>query len=88
MEPSSSFIVTCNLVKNLMGRPDNIMYSFTVPNATGFGDLISPVNEIVYSKIKPGTYSEVTIEIYDQNYLPLEIVDNNMLITLSIIKAN
>ena len=85
LEPSSSFIMTCNLISNDLGVPNDIMYSFVVPNETKFGMLISPVRDVVYSKIKPGTYRDVIITVYDQNFIPLNILDNNMLITLSIV---
>lgn len=86
MMPSSSYIITCNLVDNEMGIPNNILYSFTVPNNTGFGDLISPHNDLVYSKIKPGIYRHIELQIYDQEFRPLIIQDPNMLINLSILK--
>jgi hypothetical protein len=86
MMPSSSYIMTSNLVDNEMGIPNNILYSFTVPNNTGFGDLISPHNDLVYSKIKPGIYRHIEIQIYDQEFRPLIIQDPNMLINLSILK--
>lgn len=86
MMPSSSYIITCNLVDNEMGIPNNILYSFTVPNNTGFGDLISPHNDLVYSKIKPGIYRHIELQIYDQEFRNLNINDANMLINLSILK--
>lgn len=88
LEPSSSFIVTCSLVENNMGIPNNILHSFTVPNNTSFGDLISPIDTPIYSNIREGTYSEITLQIYDQNFNSLVILDSNMLIVLSIIKKN
>lgn len=86
MEPSSSFIITCSLVTNDFGIPNNIIHSFTIPKGVSFGDSINPVNEVVYSKIKEGTYKDLTLSIYDQNFDELQILDNNMLITLSIVQ--
>lgn len=86
MMPSSSYIITCNLVENEMGIPNNILYSFTVPNNVGFGDLISPHNDLVYSKIKPGIYRHIEVQIFDQEFRQLEIKDPNMLINLSVLK--
>ena len=80
MEPSSSFIVTCSLVDNDLGVPNNILHSFTVPNNTSFGDLNSPISDITYSCIKPGSYANLEIAIYDQNFDPLIIIDSNMLL--------
>jgi len=88
MDPSSSFVITCNLVKNDMGVPNNILHSFTVPNGAQFGDLISPIDNLIYSNIKAGNYDEINLQIFDQNFNPLVILDSNMLIILSIIKNN
>lgn len=86
MNPSSSFIITCNLISNELGTPNNILHSFTIPPNTGFGDLISPDTDIIYSKIREGSYKTVQLEIRDQNYSLLEIIDGNMLIVLSIVR--
>jgi len=86
MMPSSSYIITCNMIDNEYGNPNNILTSFTVPSGVGFGDLINPHNDIVYSSIKPGQYRHIELQIYDQEFRPLEIKDPNMLITLSILK--
>ena len=86
MEPSSSFIITCNLVDNDLGIPNNILYSFTIPNNITFGDLITSNTDIIYSKIKPGLHSHIDLAIYDQNWDPLQIIDPNLLIVLSIVK--
>lgn len=86
MMPSSSYIVTCNLVDNELGIPNNILYAFTVPNNTGFGDLITSNGDVIYSKIKQGIYRHIELSIYDQEFRPLNIQDPNMLINLSVIK--
>ena len=87
MMPSSSYIITCNLVQNLMSIPSDVFYSFTVPNNVGFGEMISPVNDNVYSRIKPaGTFNHIELSIFDQNFKPLIVQDADMLIVLSIIK--
>lgn len=84
--PSSSYLVTCNLVDNQLSIPNNVLYSFTLSNQTAFGGSISPQNELIYCKVKPGVYRHITLEILDQKYEPLQILDTNMLIQLSIIK--
>jgi hypothetical protein len=86
--PSSSYIILCNLVDNELSNPKNVLHAFTIPNNTGFGDLIDISADIVYSKIKPGQYREIELVILDQNYNPLQIKDTNMLIQLSIQKKN
>lgn len=86
MMPSSSYILTCNLVSNEMSIPDNVFYSFTIPNNVGFGDIISPNLDLVHSKIKNGVYNHIEVRIYDQNFVPLQIRDPDMLLNLAIYK--
>jgi len=86
MMPSSSYILTCNLVSNEMSIPDNVFFSFTIPNNVGFGDIISPNLDLVHSKIKPGVYNHIEVRIYDQNFVPLQIKDPDMLLNLAIYK--
>ena len=84
MLPSSSYIITCSLVDNDMSIPNNVLYSFTLDSSTKFGQTISPGSDIIWAKIREGTYSSIFIEIYDQDFKRLMIVDPNLLITLSI----
>ena len=86
MMPSSSYILTCNLVSNEMSIPDNVFFSFTIPNNVGFGDIISPNLDLVHSKIKPGVYNHIEVHFYDQNFFPLQIKDPDMLLNLAIYK--
>jgi hypothetical protein len=86
MSPSSSFIMTCSLIDNELGIPSDILYSFTIPNNVSLGDLITSNTDLIYSKIKPGSYGELRITIVDQDFNELEIIDPDMLIVLSIIK--
>lgn len=81
---ASSYIMTCSLVDNDLGSPNNVLYSFTIPPNVGFGDLITTASDLIWSKIKPGRYRHITIQIYDQDFNPLEIIDGNMLLVLSI----
>jgi hypothetical protein len=74
------------MIENNLSNPNDTLTSFSIPNNVGFGDLISLNSDVIYSKIKPGIYKDVNIKIYDQNYNPLQILDPNMLIVLSIIK--
>ena len=85
MEPSSSFIITCNLINNELSNPNNVLYSFTL-SQTAFGEQINPKNDLVYSKIKKGSYNSIELVIYDQNFKEMNIKDPEMLIVLSIIK--
>ena len=87
IEVQTGIIVTCNLVNNNLGKPQNILHCFSASNSQ-FGSSIQGVHEIVYSKIKTGLYKSLQLQIYDQDFKPLEIQDKNMVITISIIQNN
>lgn len=86
IDPSSSYIITCNLVENELSNPNTVLTAFATPNGVGIGDLISINSDVIYSKIKEGIYKEIIIKIYDQDFNLLRIKDNNMLFVLSILK--
>lgn len=88
IDPSSSYIITCNIVENNLSVPNNVLTSFATPNGVGIGDLISLNSDVIYSKIKEGTYNEIIIKIYDQDFNILRIKDNNMLFVLSVLKQS
>ena len=88
IDPSSSYIITCNMVENNLCVPNNVLTSFATPNGIGIGDLISLNSDVIYSKIKEGTYREIIIKIYDQDFNLLRIKDNNMLFVLSVLKQS
>jgi len=87
VEVQNNVIITCNLINNELSRPKSILHCFA-PINTSFGSSIQGVHEIVYSKIKSGTYKNLELNIYDQDYKLLEINDPNMVINISIIKNN
>ena len=84
--PSSTFILTCNLVDNSLSFDNNMLTAFTLPNGVGFGDSINIDNALLWSNITPGKYNYIDITIIDQNYELLQIIDPNILIQLTIIK--
>ena len=84
LEPQSSFIITCSMVKNELAIPSNVLASFSIPGGSSLGDQISISSDIVWSQIAPGQYEEVRIQILDQNYEPLYIRDPSMLLVLSL----
>jgi hypothetical protein len=86
MTPSSSFIVTCSLVKNDMAIPNNVLTAFTLSDTSSWAGLISIENDLIYSQIKPGVYTSVILQIYDQEFRELQIIDSNILLMLSIKK--
>jgi len=87
MLPNSSYIMTCNLVSNDLSIPSDVMYSFTIPNNTGFGDLIGIHPDQVKCKIKPGVYNHIEIRFYNAgDFTPLIIKDSDILVNLAIYK--
>ena len=85
MEPSSSFFLTCNLSNNKYGAPSTLMDSFTLTSTALFGMMMSPLSsEKTYSHCQPGTYNQVEINIYDQDFNALQLLDPNVLIIVSI----
>jgi len=85
IEVQNSMIITCNLVENKLGKPNNIIQSFSAAN-TQFGGSIQAIHEIVYSKIKSGTYKNLLLNFYDQDFKELQILDPNLIITISFIQ--
>lgn len=88
IDPSFSYLITCNLIKNDLAVPNNVLTSFSTPPGVSIGDNISISTDLVYSTIQPGTYREIVIKLYDQDFNLMKIKDNNMLFVLSIIKQN
>lgn len=83
LTPSNSYLITCNCVKNEIANPNNIIYSFSPNVSYGFNIDITPSN-IIFLDIVEGYYDNITIEFYDQNYRPLYLKDNNLLVSLVI----
>lgn len=84
LEPTSSILITCNMIDNPYGVPSNILTSIAIPD-TPFGSQISSVGtDDVFSKIKEGTYRSLSIDLYNQDFVPLKVIDPNLLIVLSL----
>lgn len=86
MSPVSSVIMTSNLIYNQLSNPTNVLYSFSI-GTTGFGDIIDiKPNFPQYFKIPNGTYNNIEIEFLDQNFNRMNILDNQLIIVLTIIE--
>ena len=82
MSPVSSVLVTCSLVNNKFTNPNNIIFSF-VSGSTEYGRMMSIQNQdIQYSRIDDGLYTEVAISFIDNNFRRLNIKDTNLVIYL------
>jgi hypothetical protein len=84
--PSSSYLILCNLVNNEMSEEKRILTSFTIPINIYYGDVISIDPTPIYSRVGVGIYDQIRLEIVDQDYRRMNIIDPEILINLSIIK--
>lgn len=84
INPASSLILTCSMIKNRgIAMPSNFLYSLGI-NAS-FGSLIvNPSHELIYNSVIKGQVTELEIKIYDENMNRVELLDNNILIVLSL----
>jgi hypothetical protein len=83
ISPVNSYILTCNLINSKYSIPSNVFFS--LPLNGSLGQLISYVApSVVYSDIAPNTYSNIIIQMFDQNFNKLELKDNEIVLTLAI----
>ena len=78
----SSVFVRCSLVNNKFTNPPDIIYAFTA-GGKKFGEMLSIENQnLIFSSVPDGMYSEVKITLTDQEYRKLNIKDTNLIIYL------
>lgn len=65
----------------------DIVFSFA-PNKPFGAFLNLDTNQLIWNSIKPGYYANFRVELLDENYRPLRVIDPNMLITLAIWKKS
>jgi hypothetical protein len=84
LTPCNSIVMRCNLVNSDYALPNDILFTFT-QGETPFGSLfeIRPPY-MIFTPIANGTYPSISITFTDQNYLPVQIIDSQLLITLII----
>jgi len=84
INPVSSVIMTCDIVKNFCTTPKNIIDSFSPAN-TIFGYNINySSNFEKYVSLDTGTFSSLTITLLSQTFTPIVANDNNIMIQLTI----
>lgn len=87
VSPVQSVILACSLLNNRYSNPGTILYSFS-PSGVSFGSTISSSPyEFSFIPIQDGGYPYFDIILYDQNYAPLQLNDNNLIIQLLIKNA-
>lgn len=78
----NSLVVRCNLIDNSVSRIPDVLDSFTI-GATQFGTNIDYAPSFQkYVKIKSGNFSDLIIQIDDQDGNIIKFLDSNVLITL------
>lgn len=81
--PVSSVVVTCSLLNNHYSIPNNLLYSFA-PNTTYGSQInITPPSK-TFVDMQGGKVSEFSITFLDQTFKKLSILDNNVVILLTI----
>jgi len=80
-----SIILSCDAIDNKLASRPSLLYSFPVNGS--FGGLITAnPNEYFYMSPKIGNVPKISIELLDQNYRKIAMLDTNVLITLIIKK--
>lgn len=84
ISPASSLVIRCNLVRNDLANPNDVLYSFT-SGTSSFGDLLNErPNNLYFNKVQDGVYNEIRLQFFDQNFQPVSIRDSQLLMTLVI----
>ena len=87
MQYVSSYVLTCSMVKSEYAYPSSVFMS--IPVSVAFGTILDyKSTTLIYSDIFPGNYSEISIELLNQNYQPLKFQDKQVLIILSVLDEN
>lgn len=82
MSPISSILVRCSLISNKFTNPNDIIFSF-ISGSNEYGRMLSVNNQnLVYSNIDGGVYTEVRISFCDQLFRRINILDTNLVIYL------
>jgi hypothetical protein len=80
----NSIIITCNLIDNAVGFPSNILDTMPISNTTFGSNLNYSPPALKWVKMVSGTYQKMEIQFVDQNLNAMNIIDNNVCISLLI----
>jgi hypothetical protein len=83
LSPVFSYIFTCNLVDSKSSNVPTLL--FQLPLTSSFGNLIT-FNATTETKldIRNGSFNEIIVQLFDQNYNLLNLIDPELTITLII----
>lgn len=88
VSPVNSLILSCTLLNNRYSIPSTLLYSFS-PAGTTFGDLINEKPaELSFVDIQDGSYTDFTIQFFDQSLNRISINDSNLVVLLCIKNKN
>ena len=84
VSPVSSIVMTCSLCNQPLSRPNNVLYSFGTTNVQfGYGINVAP-SQLMFVPINAGNSNEFYVEFRDQDFQPMNIKDNQLVIMLAI----
>lgn len=83
--PVSSFLINCSLVNqsSISLNSNNALYSFT-PNVDFGNNIIIEPQNLITVDINQGSYQSLDVYLTDQDNIPLQMVDSNILILIVI----
>jgi hypothetical protein len=79
----NGIVVLCNLVDNNISMPSTILDSFPINATYGSNITYLPISDNAM-KMRAGSYANMTIQFVDQSFVPLNMIDQNVLISLII----
>ena len=83
LSPTNSIILCCNLLNSAYSNPSNVLSS--LPLKESFGRLMDFVfSDPTLYNISPSSYRVITVTFYDQLYQKLNILDNDVIIRLTL----
>lgn len=84
ISPIQCLLFSCNLCYNPFSSNPSVIYS-TTNNDTPYGAIIpNTIYNPIYSDIQPGSYNYIEVSITDQNMNPVELLDPDILLLLTI----
>lgn len=82
VSPVFCYLFTCNLINTGFSALPDLFYQLPIKSA--FGELLDSDVQNDYVDVAPRSYNEINILLFDQNQNPLEILDEEFAMTLTI----
>ena len=84
IDPVSSLIVRCDACRNMLSNPYDVLYSFTLSDVSFGGLLNERPQNLIFVDMLDRVYDSILITFVDQNFNPVHILDNQLIINLII----